>query len=128
MQTEAGGGDIAEPLAPSGEQRTRALGGEEAAHHAHGEHHQRQQHQHLGRVVEEEFDRFGAMAAGLHRQPAHQPSGERRELGIDHEPERGRGDRCRRPDQSDAFRGGLRSVNDRSVLTPLSSSRKKPGN
>ena len=99
MQTEAGGGDIAEPLALSGEQRTGALSGEEAARHAHGEDRQRQQHQHLGRVVEEEFDRFGEMAAGLHRQAGHQPLGERRELGIDHEPEGDRRDRHRRPGQ-----------------------------
>ncbi len=59
--------DIAEALAPPGQHGAGAFGRKEAAHDAHAEDDQRQQHQHFRRVEDEEARGFLEMAARRQR-------------------------------------------------------------
>ena len=88
---------VADAFAPAGEQRPGLLRREEAAHDAHGEHDERQQHQHLRRVVDEEADRLAEMAPAVDRQRGDDPVREGDELAVDDAPDDQSGDRPAEP-------------------------------
>ena len=58
---------IADALALSRKKDAGLLGGEKTAHDAHAKHDQREQHQHLRRVIREEADGLAQLASGLDR-------------------------------------------------------------
>ncbi|MDZ7592107.1 MAG: hypothetical protein U5L05_15800 [Rubrivivax sp.] len=86
---QAGSHDIGHALAAAGQQGTCAFGGEVGIDHAHHEYHRGEQHQHLGRVVQEELQRTAQVAGAVDRQGRHQRFGRRRQPLVQQPPHRG---------------------------------------
>ncbi len=77
---------VADTFMFSGKECSGFLRRKVAAHDAHGEYHQREQHQHLGRIVGEEADRLAEMTIGIDVRRCQHPVREWHELAVDGAP------------------------------------------
>ena len=70
------GQDVADRLAPAGQERAGALRGEERAHDADAEDDESEQHQHLGHFIDEELDGRSPAASPQVQHVVGEPDGE----------------------------------------------------